>query len=307
MQRIYSSLTEAIGNTPLVEINHSLCTPCGRILAKMEMLNPGGSVKDRAGISMIEDAEKRGWLKKDSVIIEPTSGNTGISLAWIGATKGYKVLLTMPETLSIERRQLLKALGAELVLTPGSKGMKGAIAKAEELLHKTENAFMPMQFNNPAYPEYHRKTTAEEIWRDTNGEVDIIIAGVGTGGTLTGVAEVLKLRNPDCFAIAVEPADSPVISGGAPGPHPIQGIGAGFIPDNLNKDIVDEVFHVTGEEATHATRLLAQKEGILAGISSGAAAHAAFEIAKRQENHGKTIVVILPDTGERYLSTPLFS
>ncbi len=308
MAGIARNLTELIGNTPLLEIAnytkaHSLDAT---LLAKLEYFNPLGSVKDRIGYAMIQDAEDRGVLTRDSVIIEPTSGNTGIALAFVAAAKGYRLILLMPETFSLERRNLLKALGAELVLTPGSEGMKGAIRRAEELAAQTPHSFLPQQFKNPANPEIHRKTTAEEIWRDTQGKVDIFIGGVGTGGTITGVGEVLKARKPDVKIIAVEPNDSPVLSGGAPGPHKIQGIGAGFVPDVLNTGIIDEIVRVKNEEAFAASRSLAKNEGLLVGISSGAATHAATEIAKRPENKGKTIVVLLPDTGERYLSTALY-
>jgi len=308
MARIAEKITDLIGNTPLLELNNysKQNNIESRLIAKLEYFNPAGSVKDRIGYAMIKDAEEKGLLKKDSVIIEPTSGNTGIALAFVSAAKGYRLILTMPETMSMERRNLLKALGAELVLTPGLLGMKGAIEKAEELAREIPNSFIPQQFKNPANPEIHRKTTAEEIWRDTDGQVDIFVAGVGTGGTITGVGEVLKQRKPEVKIVAVEPADSPVLSGGKPGPHKIQGIGAGFIPDVINLKVIDEIFKVKNEEAMETSRKLARTEGVLVGISSGAALFAATEIAKRPENKGKTIVVLLPDTGERYLSTVLF-
>lgn len=308
MANIKKSLTELIGNTPLLEVtnynkeNKTEAT----IITKLEYFNPGGSVKDRIGYAMIVDAEEKGLLNKDSVIIEPTSGNTGIALAFVAAARGYRIVLTMPETMSVERRSLLAALGAELVLTPGPEGMKGAIRRAEELAQEIPHSFVPQQFKNPANPEYHRNTTAEEIWRDTEGKVDIFVAGVGTGGTITGVGEVLKKKNPDVKVIAVEPLDSPVLSGGNPGPHKLQGIGAGFVPDILNTQVIDEIIQVKHEDAFAAARKLAKTEGLLAGISSGAALHAATELAKKPENKGKNIVVLLPDTGERYLSTPLF-
>lgn len=308
MTKIYSNLTELIGNTPLLELwnynnRHGLDA---KIVAKLEYFNPAGSVKDRIGFAMIKEAEKSGKINKETVIIEPTSGNTGIALAFAAAALGYRLIIILPDSFSIERRKLLKALGAELVLTPASEGMLGAIKKAEELAAKMPNSFIPQQFSNPANPEIHRNTTAEEIWKDTDGKVDIFIAGVGTGGTITGVGEILKERNPSVQVIAVEPADSPVLSGGSRGVHQIQGIGAGFVPDNFKSSVVDEVFTVSNEDALTTARELAKTEGLLVGISSGAAAYAASEIAKRPENKGKTIVVILPDTGERYLSTNLF-
>ena len=308
MGRIAKKLTDLIGNTPLLELgNFSLeHQALATIIAKIEYFNPGGSVKDRIGFSMIEDAEKRGLLNKESIIIEPTSGNTGIALAFIAAAKGYRLILTMPETMSIERRNLLKALGAELVLTPGSEGMSGAIKKAEALNAEYPNSFVPQQFKNPANPEIHRKTTAEEIWNDTDGNIDIFVSGVGTGGTITGVGEILKQRNPEVKIVAVEPFDSQVLAGNKPGPHKIQGIGAGFIPDILNRGIIDEIIPVKNEDAMRTGRKLAKTEGLIVGISSGAAVYAALQLALREENKGKRIVVILPDTGERYLSTLLY-
>ena len=307
--KIYKKAMELIGNTPLLELGnyekaHGLEAT---ILAKLEYLNPAGSVKDRIALAMLDDAERRGLLKPGSVIIEPTSGNTGIGLAAVAAARGYRIILTMPETMSVERRSLLRAYGAELVLTEGAKGMKGAIAKARELAAQTENSFIPGQFTNPANPRAHRETTGPEIWRDTDGKVDIFVAGVGTGGTVTGVGEYLKAQNPAVRIVAVEPAGSPVLSGGASGPHKIQGIGAGFVPDTLNRAVLDEILPVENEDAFAAGRELARREGVLAGISSGAALHAATVLAKRPENRGKVIVVLLPDTGDRYLSTPLFS
>lgn len=308
MSKIAKNLTDLIGNTPLLELSnfnkkHQLDAT---IIAKLESFNPASSVKDRIGFAMIDTAEKQGLLNKDTVIIEPTSGNTGIALAFVAAAKGYRLIIAIPETFSIERRNLMKALGAELILTPGSEGMKGAIRRATELAAATPNSFLPQQFKNPANPEIHRTTTAEEIWRDTDGEVDIFIAGIGTGGTITGVGEVLKARKPGVQVIAVEPTDSPVLSGGNPGPHKIQGIGAGFVPDVLNVSVIDEIIKVTNDQSFETSRLLARTEGLLVGISSGAAAYAALEVAKRPENKGKKIVVILPDTGERYLSTILY-
>ena len=298
--------SELIGNTPLVRLNRITEGVKAEVVAKLESFNPIGSVKDRIGVAMIVDAEERGLIKKDTVIVEPTSGNTGIALAFVCAARGYRLILTMPDTMSLERRQLLSIFDAELVLTPGAEGMPGAIRKAEQLVAENSGYFIPQQFKNLANPEVHRLTTAEEIWRDTDGRVDILISGVGTGGTITGVAEVIKKRKPQFKAVAVEPVDSPVLSGGKPGAHKIQGIGAGFIPDVLSTDLVDEIVKVANEDAGTMARRLAKEEGILAGISSGAAAWAALEVAKRPENEGKLIVVVLPDTGERYLSTWLF-
>ena len=298
--------TELVGNTPLVRLNRITDGLKAEVVAKLESFNPLGSVKDRIGMSMIVAAEEMGLINKDTVIVEPTSGNTGIALAFVCAARGYKLILTMPDTMSLERRRLLSVFGAELVLTPGVEGMPGAIKKAEQLVAENPDYLMPQQFRNPANPEVHRLTTAEELWRDTDGKIDILVSGVGTGGTITGVAEVIKPRRPQFEAIAVEPVDSPVLSGGKPGAHKIQGIGAGFIPDVLRMDLVDEIIKVTNEDAGIMTRRLAKEEGILAGISSGAATWVALEVAKRPANKGKLIVVILPDTGERYLSTWLF-
>lgn len=309
MAKIYKNLTELIGNTPLMEVSAIERSEGlkARLLVKIESVNPGGSAKDRIALAMVEDAEKTGLLKPGGTIIEPTSGNTGIGLAWVATVKGYKLVLTMPETMSIERRNLLKALGATLVLTPGSEGMKGAIAKAEELRDTTPGSIILQQFANSANPEAHRRTTGIEIWRDTDGKVDIFVAGVGTGGTISGVGQLLKERKPDVKIIAVEPASSPVLSGGQAGPHKIQGIGAGFVPRNYDSAVVDEVVTVTDDDAVRGARELARHEGLLAGISSGAAFEVALCEARKPENEGKTIVALLPDTGERYLSTPLFA
>ena len=306
MASIFSDIGKTIGNTPVVRLHKVVQDLEADLLAKLEFFNPLGSVKDRIGVSMIEAAEGEGRIHPDTLIVEPTSGNTGIALAFVCATKGYRLCLTMPDTMSIERRKLLEHLGAELVLTPGSQGMKGAIAKAEEILAGSKDAYMPDQFKNPANPEIHRRTTAEEIWNDTDGGVDIFVSGVGTGGTITGVSEVIKAQKPSFKAIAVEPADSPVLSGGKPGPHKIQGIGAGFVPDVLNVDVIDEIVTVTNEDAFETARQLAREEGLLCGISSGAAVWVALQVGKRQENRGKQIVVALPSTGERYISTDLF-
>ncbi len=309
MANIYTSADQLIGKTPLLELTHIEHTEKleARILAKLEYFNPAGSVKDRVAKAMIDDAEAKGLLNPRSVLIEPTSGNTGIGLAAVAAARGYRIILVMPETMSVERRQLLKAYGAELVLTEGSKGMKGAIAKAEELAQEIPDSFLPGQFVNPANPAIHRATTGPEIWQDTDGQVDIFVAGVGTGGTITGVGDYLKSRNPSVKVVAVEPADSPVLSGGTAGAHKIQGIGAGFVPEILNTEVYDEILTVSNEDAFVYGRRVGQQEGVLVGISSGAAVWAAVELAKRPENKGKTIVVLLPDTGDRYLSTPLFS
>jgi len=303
---IARDITETIGNTPLVRLNRVTIGAQAQVVAKLESFNPIHSVKDRIGVSILTTAEEQGLIKKDTVIVEPTSGNTGIALAFVAAARGYKLILTMPDTMSVERRQLLSIFGAQLVLTPGAEGMKGAIKKAEELAAANPNYFLPQQFKNPANPEIHRLTTAEEIWRDTEGKVDILVAGVGTGGTITGISEVIKKRKPSFKAIAVEPSGSPVLSTGKPGSHKIQGIGAGFVPDVFKREVIDEIITVTNEDAGATARALARQEGILAGISSGAATWAALQVAKRPENQGKLIVVIIPDTGERYLSTWLF-
>lgn len=304
--KIANDVTELVGNTPLVRLNRLTEGAKAEVVAKLEFYNPANSVKDRIGVAMIDAAEKAGLIKEDTIIVEPTSGNTGIALAFVCAARGYKLVLTMPDTMSQERRMLLRAYGAELILTPGSEGMGGAIRKAEELAAGDSRYFIPQQFKNPANPEIHRRTTAEEIWSDTEGKIDYLIAGVGTGGTITGVAEVIKARKPTFKAVAVEPEGSPVLSGGEKGPHPIQGIGAGFIPDVLNTQIYDEVIRVKGEDAFETARRMARQEGLLVGISSGAATWAALQVARRAENQGRLVVVIIPSFGERYLSTPLF-
>ncbi|MGM0441895.1 MAG: cysteine synthase A [Elusimicrobiota bacterium] len=306
MSKIYKNITKTVGNTPVVKLDKISRELPGNIVGKVESFNPLGSVKDRVGIAMIEAGERKGKITKDTTIIEPTSGNTGIALAFVCAAKGYPLVLTMPDTMSMERRRLLTGLGADLILTPGEEGMRGAIVKAEQEARARENSFIPQQFKNPANPEIHRRTTAVEIWEETDGEIDIFVCGVGTGGTITGVSEALKEKKPDLKTVAVEPSGSPVLSGGAPGPHKIQGLGAGFVPDILNVEIIDEVVKVSGEEATEGTRRLAREEGIFTGISSGAALQAAIKVARKKENKDKLIVIVLPDLGDRYLTTTLY-